>query len=292
LKEKTGSTVECAIELARGRSSILNLKVESDGSLSAVKTASTTRAATLIDQDRAILEKLNHPLVMKCRSFVNGNGVIAMEFIPNGSLADHLPSFHAPDSGRMQYPTRTAKIICGIALAMRYFHSRGVIHQNLTPENILLDWNWNIRIANLGRSHSGAGHSTEAVPAGDPHYLAPECLENVIAPANDVFSFGLILYEIITGRPVFSKSLTACQVTGILMKKEWELDFPSTVNPDTEDLIRYCLEGDRQSRPPFDWVFDRLEEMEFRVADGVNSGKVALFVGKIKAMEAANQLGR
>jgi serine/threonine protein kinase len=51
-------------------------------------------------------------------------------------------------------PTRIGKIIVGIALAMRYLHGCGIVHRDRRPENVLLDWDWNPRIADFGHSVS------------------------------------------------------------------------------------------------------------------------------------------
>jgi serine/threonine protein kinase len=68
-------------------------------------------------------------------------------------LADHLPSSpSASPLSLLRGDTKIAIITAGIVLGMRYLHSRQFIHRNLTPDNILLDWNWVVRIG--GFSHS------------------------------------------------------------------------------------------------------------------------------------------
>jgi serine/threonine protein kinase len=76
------------------------------------------------------------------------------EFAGNGSLANHLSPAEYPLSGA----NRITRIIVGIALAMRFLHSRGFIHFDLKPDNILLDWDWNVRIADFGQSISLNNH--------------------------------------------------------------------------------------------------------------------------------------
>jgi serine/threonine protein kinase len=83
---------------------------------------------------------------------MNDSSVITTEFATNGSLANHLSESENADFSLSRGPTRIARIIPGIAFAMRYVHSQDVIHGNQTPDNILLDWNWNVRIANFRSS--------------------------------------------------------------------------------------------------------------------------------------------
>jgi serine/threonine protein kinase len=175
---------------------------------------------------------------------------------------------------------------------MRYIHSQGVIHHNLTPDNILLDWDWNVRIANFGRSIpsiTDAPVMTSEVPPGDPRYVAPECYENIIATENDIFSFGLILYEIIVGNPVFPRSMESGPIMGAIVLRHYRPDIPHWVLPTTANLIRDCWADDYLERPSFDEILDRLEEMRFKLIGRVNSLKLITFVKDIKEWEANNR---
>jgi serine/threonine protein kinase len=204
----------------------------------------------------------------------------------NGSLADHLPNAENADFCQLHGPNRIAKIIAGIALAMRYVHSHNIVHRNLTPANVLLDWNWKVRIGGFEHSFSPNEGQT-APPTGDSHYLAPECYYNIIAQENDVFSFGLILYELVVGRPAFERSLTPIQIAGILVLSDWKPTIPDSVLPKTRELISDCLEMDYRYRLWFSDVLERLEKMRFKIISGVNSAKVLAFVNEIKARESA-----
>jgi serine/threonine protein kinase len=126
------------------------------------------------------------------------------------------------------HANKIARIIVGIALAMRFLHSRYFIHCDLKPDNILLDWNWNVRIADFGRSISLTNpeipslihpKAEDGVPFIDSHYFAPECYDKRCSQMSDVFSFGLILYELLTGQPVFSKELTLTEIACMMAVK-------------------------------------------------------------------------
>jgi NIMA (never in mitosis gene a)-related kinase len=207
-------------ELGRGDSSVVRLARDPEGTLSAVKFPKTPRAVQLIKRDIAIHKELKHPLILECRESHPGmfglSTTIITDFARNGSLASHLPSAGDAELCQLRGETRVARVIVSIVLAMRYLHSQQVIHCNLAPENILLDWDWNVRIGNFGHSISP---DEPVVPIPDDpyhnahwsfpnsHYLAPECYDSQYSWESDVFSFGLILYELVTREPAFPKHL-------------------------------------------------------------------------------------
>jgi serine/threonine protein kinase len=242
----------------------------------------------LIHQEIAVLKKLDHPLTVHfVRSFPESIGrklSIMPEFIENGILANHLPGCQNT-AAMLRGINRITKIVVAIAIAMRYVHSKGIIHRALAPDNILLDWNWKIRISNFGHSIFADEpaipldpHAEKRWPSGNPFYLAPERFEDVSVPESDVFSFGLILYELIVGHRAFPKSLSAQAVGRILVVGEWEPDIPEFVLAWTKDLLCDCLAMDYYDRPSFSEILFRLKEMRFKLMRGVSSLKIANFV--------------
>jgi serine/threonine protein kinase len=123
-------------------SSIVSLEADSDGRLTAVKRSRNNVIIERIQHDLAFLKKLNHPLIARhFPNAINHSSAIATEFATKGSLANHLPNCQNTNLSVLRGPTRIARIITGIVLAMRYVHSQGVIHCNLTVDSILLEWN-------------------------------------------------------------------------------------------------------------------------------------------------------
>jgi serine/threonine protein kinase len=238
----------------------------------------------LIHREADILTALKHPLVLELRARTAGaTPSIVTEFAGNDSLASF---FTGDDQRRLRDPNRIAKVIAGIALAMRFVHSRGVAHRDLNPDNILLDWDWTVRIAVFGHSASLDALPLKRSIAPDigSRYLAPECYDGTFRCASDVFAFGLILFEILVGRPAFPERLPAWKIAIEGARPE----IPDFVLRPARELVAGCWEADPDDRPTFEEVVDRLEEMRWKVTANVDSVKVARFVKRIEEWEREN----
>jgi aurora kinase len=198
---------------------------------------------------------------------------------------------------RLSGANRITKIVVGIALAMRYLHSQKVIHRDLKPDKILLDWDWIVRIADFGHSTSPENpeipshidpDSPRCWPSFDCHYLAPESYDNRYYPESDVFSFALILYELLVGQPAFSKDLTIYQIAFKVVIKRERPDIPKFVLPNTRELIEDCWATDPGDWPSFEEIVERLVKMKFKLMSNVNSHKISEFVKKIEQLESQN----
>jgi serine/threonine protein kinase len=266
-----------------------------------VKFPETLRGVQLIQREAAIHKELKHPLILEFRGsyprMFGSTTPIVTEFAENGSLASHLPSAGNGEKCLLRGETRIARIIVGIVLAMRYIHSQRVIHCDLNPDNILLDCNWNVRIADFGHSISP---DEPAVPtpddpyhnghwsSADPHYLAPECYDGQYGWESDVFSFGLILYELVAREPAFPKHLNRLTIAKLLIIDDKRPTIPAFVLPAVKKLICQCWKRKRSRRPTFNEILNQLEEMKFKLTINVNSSKLSEFVKSIKDREETN----
>jgi hypothetical protein len=249
------------------------------------------RLTVKLDEDL----RQNHPKVPRAVRLRELNHTLIAPFgaeqltksAPNGSLASHFVGAPNSEFCPLRGETRIAKIIAGVALAMRHVHSQGVIHCNLNPDSLLLDWDWTVKI---GDFRFATVPGTQAVPpdvwaAFDCRYLAPECYDNRFLFKSDVFSFGLILYRLIVGRRPFSRlgphgAAKRIAVDGARPR------IPAFVLPDVRALICDCWAPDPDGRPRFPEIVNRLKKMRFRLQAGVNSAKVAAFVGEIEQQES------
>jgi TPR repeat protein len=276
-------------EIVNGDSSVVKLSIDSKSNLTVVKQSVKPDCVELIRREVSILKTLKHPLILKCCGHIfntpDHNSAIVTEFAGNGSLTYHL----SPSKCNLSGANRITRIIVGIALAMRFIHSKNVIHRDLKPDKILLDWDWNVRIADFGHSTSPVERKNFCEirdwPSVDFRYLAPECYDRQCYEESDVFSFGLILYELLVGKPVFPKELEKKCIAWKVCINNLRPEIPKFVLPSAKKMITDCWAIDPGERPSFEEIVNRLVEMKFRLMPKVNSVKLADFVKKIEEME-------
>jgi serine/threonine protein kinase len=180
---------------------------------------------------------------------------------------------------------------------IRDLHSQNVIHRDLSLNNILLDWDWNVRIADFGHSISLDNpnppsllqpNPNEVFPSGDVHYLAPERFANLCFQKSDVFSFGMIVYELLTGELAFPKEMPLIKIAFRISIDDERPVIPASVLPSARNLIMKCWAKEPGHRPSFDEIVDELKGMKFKMMPNVNSQKLIAFVNKIKHLEGRN----
>jgi serine/threonine protein kinase len=99
-----------------------------------------------------------------------------------------------------------AMIIVGVVHGMKFLYSSGVTHRDLKPANILLEEGGWPRIGNLNKSRFVNLEIMQTMQVGTPMYMAPETYDDEYTTAADVYSFALILYEVLVGCPVFDRN--------------------------------------------------------------------------------------
>jgi eukaryotic-like serine/threonine-protein kinase len=198
--------------------------------------------------------RLQHPNIVQIYDIgeVQGEPYLALELLEGGSLADRTRQ--APHS-----PAEAARLTETLARAVHYAHGLGIIHRDLKPTNVLLTASGTLKISDFGLAKRldvapGAAPTVTQTGGfiGTPGYLAPEQSEarsSPVGPATDVFSLGVILYELLTGRPPF---LGATPLESILLTVNAEPMPPSRLQPgvprDLETVCLHCLHKDPRRR--------------------------------------------
>jgi serine/threonine protein kinase len=160
-------------------------------------------------QAAAALQHPNICPIYECGEF-EGQPYLAMAFIEGRSLAQRL---------RTLPPLTVAEaltLVRQVALAMQYAHDHGVIHRDLKPANVMLDGQGTPIVMDFGLARIDAPLATQLTQQGDvlgtPAYMPPEQINGDVAamgPAGDVYSLGVVLYEMLTGALPFSGDLMA-----------------------------------------------------------------------------------
>ena len=208
------------------------------------------------------------------------------DYVSGGSLSDAISMLGSSrDSVSWFDSTARAVIVVGIAYGMRYVHSRGIIHRDLKPSNVLLDERHHPQLCDFGSSRSISGDFTlTQAPQVTLYYAAPEFADPNLDSYDtkvDVYSFGMMLYEIVTGQLAL-RHLNQFQVLGFIVRG-MRPEIPGDVLPFTRSLIERCWSGAPSERPSFAEICSELAEQHFRLFEDVDSGAVASYAHSLPA---------
>lgn len=216
---------------------------------------------------------LSHPnivTIFEAGEF-NGRHFIAMEYLEGQSLRNIL------DIEGALPPDRVVEIAKQVCDALAYAHSKGVIHRDIKPDNIhVLPGGRNIKITDFGiaRIMEEPGITADGQVFGTPSYMSPEQIAGKPLDARtDIFSLGVTLYEMLTGRKPFTGD-SVVTITYNIMNQD--VAYPPTIPMHFERVLRRCLAKDPDLRYPsaIDVAAD-LDQNGFAYASTVNQNSSA-----------------
>ncbi len=171
---------------------------------------------------------------------------LVMELVPGGALAR---SEREP-----LLPERAFEIVGQAARGAGAAHAVGLIHRDIKPGNILLDDEGRAKLADFGiaSTHTGERMTATGAAIGSPYYIAPERVAGVPAtPASDVYSLGIVLYELLAGRRPFEGSNpTAVAISHIDQVPEPPSTHNAALDPGIDAVVLRCLAKDPEERFP------------------------------------------
>jgi len=206
-----------------------------------------------------IISSLRHPnIVLNMGASINKSDYYMIsEYVPKGSLFDFL----IVQKGTFS-ETEQLNIAYEIAIAIKYLHSRKVLHCDLKSSNILIDDNGKIKITDFGLSRIKNFLSTQENKGriGTPHWMAPEIMKSGrYEEASDAYSYGMILWEMVTCEiPYYG--LYPYQIIGIVADCRKVVEAPSYCQPVLKKIISQCLAYETKARPTFDEIIKKLEK--------------------------------
>ena len=214
--------------------------------------------------------------------------VIVSEYASNGTISSLLDKERRKQHQSGLSATQKLIVIYGIAEGMRYLHSHKIVHRDLTPENIYLDDKMNSKIGNFGLSthihtrDSMTFQSTVGVK-GNPVYSAPEVLQmNEYSKSSDVYSFGMVVYEIMTTKQPFSGLSGLNQLFNEVVLKSIRPEMNEDISESYRQLIEYCWSQNPDERPSFDDIVDILKTDKRFITEEVDVDK---YLECIKSIE-------
>jgi len=171
---------------------------------------------------------------------------LSMEYVDGEDLASLLVRIGRLPGDRAAQMAR--QLCAGLAAA----HEQGILHRDLKPANVLIDGRGRAKITDFGVAGMAETIQGAEVRAGTPEYMAPEQMAGTeVSVRSDIYSLGLVLYELFTGKQAFSAGSIAELAR---LQQETTPTNPSTLvdgfDPVVERVIQHCLERDPANRPP------------------------------------------
>ena len=153
--------------------------------------------------------RLNHPNIVTVHEFGQGEGLhfYTMTLMPGGDLKARI---RANPNGMP--PAEARAVAAAVARALGYAHRRGYVHRDVKPENILFDEEGTPQLTDFGIARameSGTRMTATGMSIGSPHYMSPEQAQGLkVDGRSDLYSLGVVLYEMLTGRLPFEAGNT------------------------------------------------------------------------------------
>lgn len=206
------------------------------------KRSGTVSAEGFLAEARRVAS-LRHPGVVPVFDvgLHDGSFFIVSEYVEGGSLADRIRRERLD-------PQRAVRLIVGIAETLAYAHEQGFIHRDIKPGNILLDHHGRALLADFGIS-SSPGETGEAEGFGTLAYMSPERVGGESTDArSDLYSLGVVLYEVLTGRLPYSATDPAALRRQILRNPPAETAEIAEFSARLAGVCRKCLSTDPSAR--------------------------------------------
>jgi predicted Ser/Thr protein kinase len=167
------------------------------------------------NREARALARLAHPNIVAVHEFGKNGDLhfLIMEYVSGANLRD------IERAGRLA-PEQALAIVPQICEALQFAHNQGIVHRDIKPENILLDNQGRVKITDFGiakiigiTSEKGGGLTGAKDVIGTPHYMAPEQIErpNSVDHRADIFSLGVVFYEMLTGELPLGKFMPPSQ---------------------------------------------------------------------------------
>jgi serine/threonine protein kinase len=240
------------------------------------------------EREAKLLASLNHAHIAVVHSLDEHEGTlyIAMELVEGESLEEKLKSGPLPIDDALR---------CGlqIAEALEAAHAKGVVHRDLKPANVMVTPDDVVKVLDFGLAKAFMGDPNEASPAHSPAlsmamtqaglvlgtagYMSPEQASGQATDQRaDIWSFGVVLYEMLTGQPVFSGESVPHILAAVLqLEPDWSR-LPKQLHPRLKQALKRCLQKKVRNR------YHSIADVRIEIEEALND-PAATMVGAASA---------
>ncbi|XP_078441729.1 serine/threonine-protein kinase STY46-like isoform X2 [Wolffia australiana] len=209
-------------------------------------------------QEVYIMRKIRHKNVVQ---FIGActrppNLYIVTEFMSGGSVYDYLHK----QRGVFKLPA-LIRVALDISRGMSYMHQNNIIHRDLKTANLLIDEHEVVKVGDFGVARVKNQSGVMTAETGTYRWMAPEVIEHKAYDHKaDVFSFGIVLWELLTAKLPY-EYLTPLQAAVGVVQKELRPVIPKSTTPKLKELLERCWQQDPSLRPDFSEIIDLLQQI-------------------------------
>ena len=198
-----------------------------------------------------LARRITHRNVLRTFDYGQAEGVyfISMEFVRGYTLSELLE-----EAPQRQMPARASVgLVRQICRGLHAAHEQGIIHRDIKPGNVLIDAKGEVKLMDFGiarMAETPEGVTQAGLIIGTPHYMSPEQVQGKqLDPRSDVYSMGVMFYEMLVGRrPFESSSLTGVLTAHITEAAKPAIDHRPDIGRDVNAIVMRCLAKDPKAR--------------------------------------------
>jgi serine/threonine-protein kinase len=198
-----------------------------------------------------LARKITHRNVLRTYDYGEAEGVyfISMEYVRGYTLAELLTEA----AGNQMAPRVALGVTRQICRGLEAAHEQGIIHRDIKSQNVLIDHKGEVKLMDFGIARMAEAHEgmTQAgLIVGTPHYMSPEQVQGKqLDPRSDVYSMGVLIYEMLAGRkPFLSSSLTGVLTAHIMEAPQPPIEVRPEIGREINAIVLRCLAKDAKDR--------------------------------------------